>query len=57
MEMATNKYPTYVRMEPSLHDKLLKIAEGEKRSMNSLIVYILSKWIEELEKDRGDTSG
>lgn len=38
---------TTLRIEEELYEKIVKIAEEEKRSVNSEIVYILEKFIKE----------
>lgn len=38
---------TTLRIEEELYEKIVKIAEEEKRSVNSEIVYILERFIKE----------
>lgn len=38
---------TTLRIDEELYEKIVKIAEEEKRSVNSEIVYILEKFIKE----------
>ena len=38
---------TTLRIEDELYEKIVKLAEEEKRSVNSEIVYILEKFIKE----------
>ena len=52
-DMATDKYPTYVRMVPELHVKLKKWAEREGRTLNCLMVYLLTKEADKFEKENG----
>lgn len=52
--MASDRYPTYIRMDKSIHSKLLIIAEKEHRSLNSLMVVMLIAAIEEYEKKHGE---
>lgn len=40
-----------VRVPEDLWEELKKIAEKEKRSINSQIVYIIQKYIEEQKKE------
>lgn len=40
-----------VRVPEEIWEKLKKIAEKEERSINSQIVFILKKYIEEKEKE------
>lgn len=39
-----------LRIDEETHEKITKIAEKEKRSLNSQILYIINKYIEEQEK-------
>lgn len=45
-----NKEIIYVRIEEELKQKLDMIALEEQRSLNNLVVYILTKFIEQKEK-------
>lgn len=38
---------TTLRIEEEIYEKIVKIAEEEKRSVNSEIIYILEKFIKE----------
>ncbi len=38
---------TTLRIEDELYEKIVKLAEEEKRSVNSEIIYILEKFIKE----------
>lgn len=40
-----------IRVPEEIWEKIKKIAETEKRSINSQIVYIMEKYIEEKEKE------
>ncbi len=40
-----------IRIPEELWDKIKEISEQEERSINSQIVYILKKYIEEYEKE------
>ena len=41
----------YVRIDEDLKKELDMIALDEQRSLNNLVVYILSKYLEEYEKE------
>lgn len=41
-----------IRVPEEIWNKIKEIAEKEKRSINSEIIYIMEKYIEEKEKDR-----
>ena len=43
-----------IRVPEEIWEKIKKIAETEKRSINSQIVYIMEKYIEEKEKEVND---
>jgi len=47
--MATNKITTTVRLEDGIYSELQKIAALEVRSVNNLIEYALTKFIEEYQ--------
>lgn len=40
-----------LRIDKNIHEKLLEHAEKDKRSLNSEILYIIEKYIEEQKKD------
>lgn len=40
-----------LRIDKKLHEKLLELSEKDKRSLNSEILFILEKYIEENKKD------
>ncbi len=46
-----NKDIIYVRIDEDLKRALDMIALEEQRSLNNLVVYILSKYLEEYEKE------
>ncbi|SHI23886.1 HicB family protein [Sporobacter termitidis DSM 10068] len=52
--MATDKYPTYVRIDRSIHEKLEIMAQKEHRSVNSLIVHLILKGVEDYEAKNGE---
>lgn len=39
-----------LRIDKELHEKLLQISEKDKRSLNSEILYILQRYLEEQKK-------
>lgn len=39
-----------LRIDEETHEKIAKIAEEEQRSLNSQIIYLIKKCIEEKEK-------
>lgn len=41
-----------LRIDKNTHEQLLEYAEKDKRSLNSEILYIIEKYIEEQKKDR-----
>lgn len=43
--------PTSIRLPLELKEKLEKAAKEDQRSVNNLIVLILSRWVKEHEKD------
>ncbi len=43
--------PTSIRLPLDLKEKLEKAAKEDQRSVNNLIVLILSRWVKEHEKD------
>lgn len=49
--IAINKEVLYVRIDEELKKKLDMIALEEQRSLNNLIVVILTKWLEQHEKN------
>lgn len=40
-----------LRIDKKLHEKLLRLAEKDKRSLNSEILFILENYVEKKEKD------
>lgn len=46
-----NKEIIYVRIDEDLKKQLDMIALEEQRSLNNLVVYILTKWLEQHKKD------
>lgn len=49
--IAINKDVIYIRIDEELKKKLDMIALEEQRSLNNLIVVILTKWLEQHEKN------
>lgn len=47
-----NKEVIYIRIDKDLKQKLDMIALEEQRSLNNLVVRILTKFIEEIKKDQ-----
>ena len=43
-----------LRIDKKLHEKILRIAEEEKRSLNSEILYILEEYIKEKGKKENE---
>lgn len=41
-----------LRLDEETHEKIAKIAEEEQRSLNSQIIYLIKKCIEEKEEDK-----
>ena len=41
-----------LRIDEETHEKIAKLAEEEQRSLNSQIVYLIKKYIEEKEKNK-----
>lgn len=48
--MSNSKVTTTVRLDEAVHLQLQKIATDEVRSVNNLIEYALTKFIEEYQK-------
>lgn len=49
--IAINKDVIYIRIDEELKKRLDMIALEEQRSLNNLIVVILTKWLEQHEKN------
>lgn len=43
---------TTIRIEEELYEKIVKLAQEDKRSINSEMIYILEKYVEEKENER-----
>jgi len=50
--MATNKITTTVRLEENIYSQLQAIATEEVRSVNNLIEYALTKFIQEYQEKK-----
>jgi predicted HicB family RNase H-like nuclease len=48
--MQTQRFTLYI--DPSLLERLKKVAKQNKRSANSEIIYALEKYVERLEKGK-----
>ena len=48
--MQTQRFTLYI--DPSLLERLKKVAKQNKRSANSEIIYALEKYVEHLEKGK-----
>ena len=45
---------TTLRIDEELYEKIVKLANMEERSINSQMLYIFKKYIEEYEKENGE---
>ena len=45
---------TTLRIDEGLYEKIVKLAEIEERSINSQMLYIFKKFIEEYEQENGE---
>lgn len=45
-------YKFTLRMNEELHEKLKKLAEEEHRSMQSQMIYMLEKYLEQMEEKK-----
>lgn len=44
---------TSIRIEETLYEKIVKLADKDKRSINSEIIYLLEKCVKEEEEKNG----
>lgn len=47
------KIPLMVRLDPEIHAKFRAMSELERRTLNAEIEHVLSRYIEDWERDRG----
>ena len=52
MPLEKGRIALQIRLSTALHEKIKAIAEAEMRSMNAQMEYMLTKGVEEYEKNR-----